>query len=55
MFSAALAFERFKTRSAGWLNLGDCFAYALAMRESDGLLFKGNGFPQIDVIDGLTR
>lgn len=46
---AAAAFRRFKTRAAGRLNLGDCFAYALAAKEGDGLLFKGNDFPKTDV------
>jgi ribonuclease VapC len=45
---AAVAFERFRGRPAR-LNLGDSFAYALAMGEGDGLLFKGNDFPQTDV------
>ena len=31
------------------MNLGDCFAYALAEREGDGLLFKGDDFPKTDV------
>ena len=46
---AALAFERFGKRGGGRLNLGDCFAYALADREGDGLLFKGDDFPKTDV------
>jgi ribonuclease VapC len=32
------------------LNLGDCFAYALAKGQSAPLLFKGNDFSQTDVI-----
>ena len=47
--SAARAFGRFGKRAAGHLNLGDCFAYALAEREGDGLLFKGDDFPRTDV------
>ena len=47
--NAASAFERFGKRSAGHLNLGDCFAYALAGREGDGLLFKGDDFPRTDI------
>jgi len=47
--SAADAFARYKGRAGGRLNLGDCFAYALAQREGDGLLFKGNDFPKTDV------
>ena len=29
--------------------MGDCFAYALAKAEGDGLLFKGNDFPRTDI------
>ena len=47
--SAARAFGRFGKRAAGHLNLGDCFAYALAEREGGGLLFKGDDFPKTDV------
>ncbi|HZL00350.1 MAG TPA: type II toxin-antitoxin system VapC family toxin [Caulobacteraceae bacterium] len=47
--AAADAFARFGPRSKGGLNLGDCFAYALAAREGDGLLFKGDDFPKTDV------
>src|SRR5579883_819274 len=32
---ASLAFERFRGRAGGRLNLGDCFAYALAERQGD--------------------
>ena len=32
------------------LNLGDCFAYALAKDQSAPLLFKGDDFSQTDVI-----
>lgn len=31
------------------LNFGDCFAYALARRSGEPLLFKGNDFPDTDV------
>ena len=48
--AAADAFRRFgKGRHPAKLNYGDCFAYALAQREGDGLLFKGDDFPQTDV------
>ena len=44
------AFARFgKGTGQGPLNLGDCFAYALAEAEGDGLLFKGDDFPKTDV------
>jgi ribonuclease VapC len=51
--SAANAFQRFRGRPGGRLNLGDCFAYALAQREGDGLLFKGDDFPRTDVRSAL--
>jgi ribonuclease VapC len=47
--AAARAFERFGKRMPARLNLGDCFAYALAEIEGDGLLFKGDDFPKTDV------
>jgi ribonuclease VapC len=43
------AFARFGKGNGGPLNLGDCFAYALAEAEGDGLLFKGDDFPKTDV------
>ena len=50
---AALACEgwrRFgKGRHAAGLNLGDCFAYALARARDEPLLFKGEDFPRTDV------
>jgi ribonuclease VapC len=50
---AALALEgwrRFgKGRHPAGLNLGDCFAYALAKARGEPLLFKGNDFAQTDV------
>jgi ribonuclease VapC len=52
---AVVAFERFHGRPGGRLNLGDCFAYALAAREGDGLLFKGNDFTKTDVKNALVR
>ena len=51
---AARAFQRFGKRSEGRLNLGDCFAYALAQIEGDGLLFKGDDFPKTDVKPALA-
>lgn len=47
--SAADAFARYGRRTPADLNLGDCFAYALAAEEGDGLLFKGNDFPKTNV------
>jgi ribonuclease VapC len=49
---AAAAFQRYRGRPSR-LNLGDSFAYALAQREGDGLLFKGNDFPRTDVKSAL--
>jgi len=50
---AALAREgwrRFgKGRHKAGLNLGDCFAYALARARNEPLLFKGDDFAQTDV------
>ena len=48
---ARQAYEAFARlgRGAGPLNLGDCFAYALAQAEGDGLLFKGGDFPKTDI------
>jgi ribonuclease VapC len=45
---AADAFERFRGRPAR-LNLGDCFAYALAKQCSAALLFKGDDFTHTDI------
>ena len=46
--AAVDAFLRYRGRPAR-LNLGDCFAYALARQEGDGLLFKGDDFPNTDI------
>lgn len=46
---AADAFARYGRRTPADLNMGDCFAYALAAEEGDGLLFKGNDFPKTDI------
>ncbi len=34
------------------LNLGDCFAYAMAKNHGLPLLFKGDDFDQTDIADG---
>ncbi|MFL5297022.1 MAG: type II toxin-antitoxin system VapC family toxin [Phenylobacterium sp.] len=47
------AYRQFGKGNGGPLNLGDCFAYALAQAEGDGLLFKGNDFPKTDVKPAL--
>jgi len=38
-----------KGRHKAGLNLGDCFAYALAKEMDEPLLFKGNDFARTDV------
>lgn len=44
------AYKRFgKNNHAAKLNLGDCFAYALAKARSEPLLFKGEDFRQTDI------
>lgn len=48
--AAADAFARFGRRLPAGLNLGDCFAYALAAAEGDGLLCKGEDFPKTDIL-----
>ncbi|MDH4385011.1 MAG: type II toxin-antitoxin system VapC family toxin [Caulobacter sp.] len=47
--AAADAFARFGRHRPAGLNMGACFAYALAKAEGDGLLFKGNDFPRTDI------
>jgi ribonuclease VapC len=37
------------------LNLGDCFAYALARELGEPLLFKGDNFNQTDIESALGR
>ncbi len=50
---AALAIEGFrrfgKGRHRAALNLGDCFAYALAKATGEPLLFKGDDFSRTDI------
>lgn len=44
------AYQRYgKGNHAAKLNLGDCFAYALAKARSEPLLFKGDDFRHTDV------
>jgi ribonuclease VapC len=47
---AVAAFARFGRRTAAGLNLGDCFAYALAVSQGAPLLFKGDDFAKTDVM-----
>jgi ribonuclease VapC len=46
---AADAFARFGKRTPAGLNLGDCFAYALASDLGEGLLYKGDDFPKTGI------
>ncbi len=47
---AADGWRRFgRGRHPAALNLGDCFAYALAQARDDSLLFKGHDFARTDV------
>jgi ribonuclease VapC len=39
-----------KGRHKAKLNLGDCFAYALAKSLNEPLLFKGDDFPHTDIV-----
>lgn len=49
--AAADAFALYGGRTPAGLNLGDCFAYALAKTHGDGaLLYKGADFAQTDLV-----
>lgn len=51
---AVAAWRRFgRGRHPAALNLGDCFAYALAKTTGSALLFKGHDFRQTDVASAL--
>ena len=48
--TAVEGFRRFgKGRHPAGLNFGDCFSYALAIREQVPLLFKGDDFSKTDI------
>ncbi|CAN5627051.1 hypothetical protein BH23PSE1_BH23PSE1_11960 [soil metagenome] len=48
--AARIAYQRFdKGRHPARLNLGDCFAYALARERREPLIYKGDDFAQTDV------
>jgi ribonuclease VapC len=50
------AFQRYgKGRHPAGLNLGDCFAYALAKASGEPLLFKGGDFALTDLVPALDR
>jgi ribonuclease VapC len=49
------AYARFgKGRAPAGLNLGDCFAYALARATGRPLLFKGADFGQTDIVAAVA-
>ena len=51
---AITAFRRFgKGRHPAGLNIGDCFAYALAKASDLPLLFKGDDFAQTDIVPAV--
>jgi ribonuclease VapC len=53
---ACEAFRRFgKGRHGAALNIGDCFAYALAKATGQPLLFKGSDFSQTDIVAALIN
>ncbi|HEX6973340.1 MAG TPA: type II toxin-antitoxin system VapC family toxin [Vicinamibacterales bacterium] len=53
---ARRAFTRFgKGRHPAGLSFGDCFSYALASALAEPLLYKGDGFPQTDVIAACPK
>src|SRR6185312_12994053 len=48
------AFRRFgRGRHPAALNIGDCFAFALAKATGEKLLFKGGDFARTDVISAM--
>ncbi len=53
--NAMLAFERFgKGRHKAKLNMGDCFAYAIAQAHGGAILFVGDDFTHTDLPDALA-
>ncbi|MBN8606168.1 MAG: type II toxin-antitoxin system VapC family toxin [Caulobacterales bacterium] len=48
-FAAADAFARYGKRAPAKLNMGDCFAYALAKTRDAPLLYKGGDFSNTDI------
>lgn len=52
---ASEAFVRFgKGRHPAYLNLGDCFSYALAKSLNAPLLYKGNDFIHTDIVSAAA-
>ena len=55
MRTAHTAYRDFgKGRHPAALNLGDCFAYALAKATGEPLLYKGADFPRTDIVSALS-
>jgi ribonuclease VapC len=53
---ALAGFLRFgRGRHSAGLNIGDCFAYALAKSRDLPLLFKGDGFAKTDIVPAWRR
>jgi ribonuclease VapC len=53
-YDARRAWQAFgRGNHAARLNYGDCFAYALARKAGEPLLFKGNDFAQTDIEPAL--
>lgn len=53
---AVAAFLRFgRGRHSAGLNIGDCFAYALAKSRGLPLLFKGDDFTKTDIVPAWRR
>lgn len=52
--AAVVAANRFGKRMPARLNLGDCFAYALARNLNAPLLYKGDDFPLTDIKPALN-
>ncbi len=50
-YEAWLAYGRGRHPAA--LNFGDCFAYALAKKRGEPLLFKGDDFTKTDIPSGM--
>lgn len=54
-YAALAAFERFgKGRHKAKLNMGDCFAYAVAKSRNAPILFVGDDFSHTDLPDALA-
>ncbi len=48
--AAVDAFARYGKRAPAKLNMGDCFAYALAKQRNAPLLYKGADFAHTDIV-----